>query len=473
MMNTTTPERPKNSFFNSWMLRFCWALIAIVPLLIIIFLVWRVKISHKVDAKLHALTQAGYPTSAAELEQMYYPPIADKENGALFFIEAFNRMDLSTAAKDKLFTLSQNPSTNTYITFSPEESNVITRATAPNHELLDQLRNRTNWQTCRYPIDLKMGFETLLPHLAKIKTTMILLTLEATLDGEGNKTQESVDDLNAAFRLAHSLSEEPIIISQLVRMSSHRLIVRSLEHTLSHQQLTDEQLLSLARSFQQAETPLAYEHALAGELCSGIMIFQMSAQQLIDYAKEDDTDEEQNSKPAAGRAQPIRGNVLQLSGFTPRDFNFYLGAMTDQLTNSKLPFPQRLDATFRSDDQISTNAAGHYYVFSSLFIHSCGGLVEKTATDIASANIAQTVLAIERYRLIHQDQLPENLAALSPALLPVTPSDPFDGQPLRYKKLSPGYVVYSVGRDRKDDGGVEIPSTKPHAPKDITLTVRR
>src|ERR1035441_3788064 len=32
--------------------------------------------------------------------------------------------------------------------------------------------------------------------------------------------------------------------------------------------------------------------------------------------------------------------------------------------------------------------------------------------------------------------------------------DPYDGKPLRYKKLTPkGYVVYSIGRNRVDDGG--------------------
>ena len=35
------------------------------------------------------------------------------------------------------------------------------------------------------------------------------------------------------------------------------------------------------------------------------------------------------------------------------------------------------------------------------------------------------------------------------------PPDPFDGKPLRYKKLEKGYVVYSVGPDGNDDGGKE------------------
>jgi hypothetical protein len=32
-------------------------------------------------------------------------------------------------------------------------------------------------------------------------------------------------------------------------------------------------------------------------------------------------------------------------------------------------------------------------------------------------------------------------------------TDPFDGQPLRYRNQGTGYVLYSIGPDLKDDGG--------------------
>jgi len=42
--------------------------------------------------------------------------------------------------------------------------------------------------------------------------------------------------------------------------------------------------------------------------------------------------------------------------------------------------------------------------------------------------------------------------------LPAVPTDPFDDQPLRCKKLACGYEVYSVGPDFTDDGGKEKPA---------------
>jgi hypothetical protein len=84
-----------------------------------------------------------------------------------------------------------------------------------------------------------------------------------------------------------------------------------------------------------------------------------------------------------------------------------------------------------------------------------------------------TVLAIERYRLTNGDKPPETLSNLTPTFLPSVPMDPFDGQPLRYKKLPKGYLVYSIGRDRNDDGGVDRIPHKIDSPEDITFTVER
>jgi hypothetical protein len=48
------------------------------------------------------------------------------------------------------------------------------------------------------------------------------------------------------------------------------------------------------------------------------------------------------------------------------------------------------------------------------------------------------------------------------------PADPFDGQPLRLKKLDDGLVIYSVGPDLADDGGeVRADQQVGGQPKDV------
>jgi hypothetical protein len=53
------------------------------------------------------------------------------------------------------------------------------------------------------------------------------------------------------------------------------------------------------------------------------------------------------------------------------------------------------------------------------------------------------------------------------------PADPYDGKPLRFKRLSAGYVVYSIGSDGRDDGGLERNPKNPGTGSDITFIVER
>ena len=71
--------------------------------------------------------------------------------------------------------------------------------------------------------------------------------------------------------------------------------------------------------------------------------------------------------------------------------------------------------------------------------------------------------------------LPDSLAQLVPKYLAAFPDDPYDGKPLSYKKpTSKGYLVYSIGRNRVDDGGVPKPMPgNADGPYDLTFAVRR
>jgi hypothetical protein len=79
---------------------------------------------------------------------------------------------------------------------------------------------------------------------------------------------------------------------------------------------------------------------------------------------------------------------------------------------------------------------------------------------------AAVALAAERFRR-QQHRWPASLAELVPTYLNAVPTDPFDLQPLRFKKLTDGIVIYSVGDDGVDDGGQVLPRTRQPRPPDI------
>ena len=78
---------------------------------------------------------------------------------------------------------------------------------------------------------------------------------------------------------------------------------------------------------------------------------------------------------------------------------------------------------------------------------------KKSARWQTFVDAAHVACALERYRLAN-GKLPATLDALSPRFLESIPTDVIDGQPLRYQlKPDGGYVVYSIGWNKIDDGG--------------------
>jgi len=75
--------------------------------------------------------------------------------------------------------------------------------------------------------------------------------------------------------------------------------------------------------------------------------------------------------------------------------------------------------------------------------------------NAAHARLLRTDFAIRDFE---QDdgRLPRSLAELTPKYLPTPLPDPFSGEPLRYKPSGDTFLLYSVGADRKDNGGRTI-----------------
>jgi ABC-type transport system involved in multi-copper enzyme maturation permease subunit len=71
---------------------------------------------------------------------------------------------------------------------------------------------------------------------------------------------------------------------------------------------------------------------------------------------------------------------------------------------------------------------------------------------LAELRCVVAMLAAERYRLA-RGNWPTSLNDLVPAFLREVPTDPFDGKPLRLRRLADGVVIYSVGLDGIDNGG--------------------
>jgi hypothetical protein len=82
-------------------------------------------------------------------------------------------------------------------------------------------------------------------------------------------------------------------------------------------------------------------------------------------------------------------------------------------------------------------------------------IAPKTARAQVANDLARLAVALERHRRAEGDY-PEKLAALAPRFLAKIPHDVMNGKPLNYKRLNDDYLLYSVGQNLRDDGGLIV-----------------
>jgi type II secretory pathway pseudopilin PulG len=167
--------------------------------------------------------------------------------------------------------------------------------------------------------------------------------------------------------------------------------------------------------------------------------------------------------------------INSLTGFFDRDLLFYLKTMQKFIDAAGQPPSERFEA-MKTFDEDMVEAKRKLYVMTALILPALGKTMDRDAENSARLRTAATALAIERYRLKHDGKLPETFSVLVPEYLPTMPIDPFTGEAMQYRKRDKGFVVYSAGADRQDDGGVTTAKKRGASgasPADICFTVER
>lgn len=99
-----------------------------------------------------------------------------------------------------------------------------------------------------------------------------------------------------------------------------------------------------------------------------------------------------------------------------------------------------------------------YTILESMFLPNFTKATQTLARNQTLADEAQTVCALERYRLAH-GRYPESLEALVPQFIDKLPHDIIGGRPLHYRRTDDGrFLLYSIGWNEKDDGGTVAPN---------------
>jgi hypothetical protein len=441
----------------------------IIGLLVILFLgaalvvSRREKYASKLDAKIEEIKKAGYPITAQELEKLH-PPLPDNENSALIYLKAFSNFAPLPENLTNWPILNKRIESYRSIPIPSEIKKDMACYLDQNKTALELLHQGAMMEKGYYPTGLTNGFpnqiEAPILHIRLASQLLALKALWEADEGRADKAAYSTIDLLGVER---SLEQSPFSISQIIRVVGLPLGSATLEQVLNKARLSDEQLRRLSMAFDKAEAYDGLKLAAVSQRCLGIWAFESFRRMTL-------------QSEFTSVLNKVRELWFKAFNYRDDDYLFYLDTMQRYIAASELPFPKRLQTTKEITQKVRQYSGKSRYVGLAL-LTDWDSIVGKDAECHAALRSAQAALGVERYRLANHDQLPNSLQDLVPSFLDAEPIDPFDGKPLRFKKLSKGYVIYSIGPDGIDDGGKEGKEPKKADQKsenyDLTFVVER
>ena len=369
-----------------------------------------------------------------------------------------DKLTLSDAESKFLNELDERSGSSSGYAYQPIPESVLKRAEVlvQKHKgSLGQIKEGLSRKKCRYPIDLSKGFATRLPHLARMKLCCRLLHARSLVECERGNIDRALTDILSILQLAHTLDREPYIISSLVQFAMQKIAIGPAMHLLSRHSLTDQQLLKLSVGFKDAYNPEGVGRGFVLELCTGMDVFKMRPRSLLYLFQPLVGSEEVDGLGDMKRCVQI---FSRPTSEITNEMKFVLEAYGSALQAANMPFPKQFQfsKTYWHTVSQSLDEKGSEVLFplAAMLLPGFEKFFERCAVAKAGLDCVYTVLAIERCRLDNKGSLPVSLQALSPRYLAPVTIDPFDGKRLRYKKIAGAkYMVYSIGRNQKDDKG--------------------
>ena len=286
-------------------------------------------------------------------------------------------------------------------------------------------------------------------------------------DGAG-----ALHDLAVARRLARHVGTGPLLIDGLVGMSMESIVLLAEEAVFSEQtweaadiQSYREQLAALPPRTTFAECVDMGERYLA---LDGVQMMYIDGPEVLRQLMQFGVPQEEH-------------NLLWNAYFKMADWNRVLrnvNAYYDELAEalaaedyatgsaafdrvqerilSEYGFVTSPDAFFteywaRPHEEVLADIITVHYL--QMFNMGGANIMGVEMRAQVNAHLIQVATAILEYRAA-EGACPETLDALLPVYLPELPHDPFSGNPLIYQPTDEGFLLYSVGLNGIDDGGV-------------------
>ena len=333
------------------------------------------------------------------------------------------------------------------------------RHLADNAGYLAAIRLAQGRTQCDFRPDWAMGVDMRLSHLSPLRHMVVFLCVAARHEAQMGHPDEALDRLSMALRAAGDVGDD-CLLCRMSRNSQEKMLVQTLEAVLNE---SDPGAMALAKFATDLERSCRERPRLAAAVRASRAVVSYTLAELLSGRRSTASLTDSPERKAPGLCE----RVWCLSGRTSGELRLYTRYMDDAADAAESPYPECLDAIKELDVRLERIfvAAPDDHVLVRKMMGSGGVFGDRsvllaTAESDASADACLKTAWLALGCRLHKQKTgrwPESLADL-PTALPghfrELPRDPFSGRDFVYRRTSAGCLIYSVGRNRQDDGGV-------------------
>ncbi|BCW96951.1 MAG: hypothetical protein WHS44_05725 [Fimbriimonadales bacterium] len=286
-------------------------------------------------------------------------------------------------------------------------------------------------------VSTERSYNAMFPELVQMRR---IARTEAYLMREELRQRRYRDAIRRAdrlSRLADQVRNGGPLIHYLVGVSIHAIALDPLRTELPRiqERAALEALLQFARDHEQRRTPLW--KCMQEEYYFGLSNYRDMAEGRIDYSEVVPDDSESGGE--SQRRNPLFTRFMVKTALP--EYHRFMQRTVDEL---KLPFAERPRRTAESLEREVRHP------LNAILLPVFARASDREAGEIAMMRLMGCVAAIRLHKL-RTGKYPASLEALQ---LGEMINDPFSGKPFVYK-TDPrfGFLIYSVSRNRVDDGG--------------------
>jgi hypothetical protein len=376
------------------------------------------------------------PTTLAEL-QAWYEAVPDAENAGLALMKA-NAAWRRTSSTNLPTAIYGRPYPKLGEAWPTPMIEATRAELAVNREPLAQIYRALQRPRSRYPASLVTGTSLAIMSADQLGEN---LSLEARWAAETGDPERAAAALLALLGVARTWEEDPLLDGYRIRLALNRLALDTTAQVLSRMALPDARLRQLQQAFADAEGTRQLRQISIGIRCVVLNQLTLPSPRYFELLR--------LRQLLPGAMARVDAGLRRLDALQTLD-------LLDELAGLAERPPSEVAAELRRRVTKAGNAAGgqdRMHVMSRQTGLLQEQMIRRVAGSVALLRCGQIAVAVERWRLAHGGALPVSLGDLVPQFLPAVREDPFDGKPLKYRRLTPapGYEVYSVGEDGRDD----------------------